>query len=453
MDVSLNNSPMISSTQTRPTPRRRTSHTHSRTPVPVLPPKQSLSAEPSVAQLRNEQKVVVAKDLPPHLTPAPDAPSFDIRHDIDAFVERVRAVAMDRPHTPGSHIDWASDDADSLPDLPDWGITSTGVDSGKTNVISPILEDALRPLPSLEPGTPTIASSSDDHSDGDVHDVHEDSSITSSSPQEGSDVPCQDNLMVVGKSPVGLTCKTELDERNTGVGKDLAPDLSKLVPIPRSKSPVSKQPLSGSISPSKAGGRLPIHPSLPLKPITTAEPETSEADRQIHLPSAVSKPSFESGLGQSMHAPAQKVVLPESQSVKSQSPERGLAASMHAPVASTRSAPSHISSHSAPDLSPFQPAHSRSRASGRSLHHRQPHSTSVTNFSDHHLDSDRAGRGEMAQHARTHSSPPTGLGTSTAHTRSIHATRPVITGDAISRLARTLGGAGIPKREVVGVRD
>ncbi|KAI6035230.1 hypothetical protein F5J12DRAFT_778731 [Pisolithus orientalis] len=51
----------------------------------------------------------------------------EVRHDIEALVERVRAVAMaeNRPTTPGSHIDWAGDEDDSLPDLDDWGVTTT----------------------------------------------------------------------------------------------------------------------------------------------------------------------------------------------------------------------------------------------------------------------------------------------------------------------------------------
>ena len=65
---------------------------------------------------------------------------------------------MDRPNTPGSHIDWAGEEDDSLPDLDDWGVTSStagtadagGSDAGASRIISPILEDTLKPLPSLE---------------------------------------------------------------------------------------------------------------------------------------------------------------------------------------------------------------------------------------------------------------------------------------------------------------
>ncbi|EPQ59365.1 hypothetical protein GLOTRDRAFT_109649, partial [Gloeophyllum trabeum ATCC 11539] len=64
---------------------------------------------------------------------------------------RASVIAGNRPTTPGSHIDWAGEDDDSLPDLDDWGYT-TKTDPGtvtveKANVISPILEGQLKPLP------------------------------------------------------------------------------------------------------------------------------------------------------------------------------------------------------------------------------------------------------------------------------------------------------------------
>lgn len=94
-----------------------------------------------------------AKDLPPHIaTAAPTTPATELKNDIDALVTRVRAVAMDRPHTPGSHIDWADDD-DSLPSLNDWGYTAEVTASAQPEepqtVIPPILED--EPLETVIP--------------------------------------------------------------------------------------------------------------------------------------------------------------------------------------------------------------------------------------------------------------------------------------------------------------
>ncbi|KAI6034327.1 hypothetical protein BKA83DRAFT_4188321 [Pisolithus microcarpus] len=97
-------------------------------------------------------------------TLSPLLPRKDFRHDIEALVERVRAVAMaeNRPTTPGSHIDWAGDEDDSLPDLDDWGVTTTHImaDEERDEGISPILGDTLKQLP--EP-----------HSDAGHHDKQE----------------------------------------------------------------------------------------------------------------------------------------------------------------------------------------------------------------------------------------------------------------------------------------
>lgn len=87
-----------------------------------------------------------AKDLPHHLAATTaTAPTTELKSNLDALVERVRAVAMDRPHTPGSHIDWADDD-DSLPDLNDWGykgdVAASVQPEEPPTSIPPIFEDA-----------------------------------------------------------------------------------------------------------------------------------------------------------------------------------------------------------------------------------------------------------------------------------------------------------------------
>ena len=96
------------------------------------------------------------KDPPPHLVPRnprTPIPSCDSNKDIDALVERVRAVAMaeNRPSTPGSHIDWAGEDDDTLPDLDDWGITAISTTDSKAPAMSPIIISGLKPLPELTP--------------------------------------------------------------------------------------------------------------------------------------------------------------------------------------------------------------------------------------------------------------------------------------------------------------
>ncbi|CAL1701377.1 unnamed protein product [Somion occarium] len=348
--------------------------------------KASLTVESAPSRLRP----VTAKDVPPHLAP-PDTPHFDIKHDIDALVERVRAVAMDRPNTPGSHIDWAGEDDDSLPDLDDWGVPSntepepeksTGTldEAEKSVVISPILENTLKPLPTIadvDVSTPPAMTTSNNE----VVTPMEQSSAKAATPE----------LSSVAEHAQSTT------ERHEAQTEQEAAD-----------SQVSKPVDSGS--PAKA----PLHPSLPPKP----------------TPSLDLSKWPQGGLAESIHAPSADARS------KEPSPERGLAASMHAP-SSTSSAPSLISSHKVPPAGrggPFYPAHGRSQTVGR---YKQPFSAPSGSFPGYLSDSDRPRRGDQAYHARTHSSPPTGPG---AATRAHHTTRPVLTGDALSRLARSLGG-------------
>ncbi|CCM04811.1 uncharacterized protein FIBRA_07004 [Fibroporia radiculosa] len=416
--------PMFSSAPARPSNRRKRSHSKGSV---TAPSKSSVSSESSLS--RSERNSSISKDLPPHLSSSADHPSFDIRHDIEALVERVRAVAMDRPHTPGSHFDWATDDDDSLPDLPDWGVSVAQAgqlgDTGKASVISPILEDALKPLPSLDPGTPIAAMS-----DNCVERITVDSpTVAQDRISEHSEVVCHDTP-IAGEQDTSLS-----DAEQLGSNHNISTTKCEVV--------AESMPSSSShLSPQVIGTQPSLHPSLPPKPVTTMDSASSRRHPATVHKASSAEPVLD-GLAQSMHAPTPKSARMDG-TVGDQSPDRGLAASIHAPIPSSRSAPSHLSTHPFVDM-PHQAAYNRSRTLGRG--HRQPHSASVSHFSDHQSDLDRNGRNN-AHHARTHSTPPPGSGTSAAHgrSRSNYATRPVITGDAISRLARTLGGSA-PKRD------
>ena len=416
------------------------------------------------------------------MTPS-DVHTFDIKSDIEALVDRMRSVAMDRPHTPGSHshFDWASDDDDSLPDLPDWG-TSNAKQDVKASVISPILEDALKPLPSIEPGSPFTVPMTE-----------------SGSPNIASPVKLQPQVIEAEKEkPTADVQKAQA----RSIPKTQEPAVDKVEAQPKaplgahrpatpSAEPESSSepaPAPSKVSPTKATSKPPLHPSLPPKPAASLDAtptkrptrqDTGPGHKRGKRSATVAEPMAESGLAESMHAPkksvdepvhapksgvAESMHAPQSglteamhapkptaeskpkekeqeteQAPKDDAPEEGVAASMHAPGRSTesQSAPSHISSHPIPDPPPH---YSRSRGPLRG--HRQPYSASVTSFS--HPDLDRA-RADSAHHTRTQSSPPTGAGAGHAHSRSVHA-RPVITVDALSRLARTLGGP-TPRRE------
>ncbi|OBZ76689.1 hypothetical protein A0H81_04010 [Grifola frondosa] len=396
--------------------KRRRSSAASKTSAHSASSKKALSTEPSLAQLR--EKPAVAKDIPPHLV-VPETPSFDIKHDIDALVERVRAVAMDRPNTPGSHIDWAGEEDDSLPDLDDWGYTTElSHVSEKVTLISPILEDALRPLPSLDAGTPTIASNVVVNG-GEAK--RSEQNATPSGAEEASTKASQ------AGQPNGK------DGAANKRSEDGALEDGSQSAVRGSRDPSSspqKTP-SSKASPQKAAAKLPFHPSLPPKPVTTFQPSASKRPARYAV----------SDLVQSV-APPERIIITSLS-------EGASVTTTHAPGSPRTPSEMPSGGESSPEragLPPLPPAHffhaahGRSRTVGRPAGFRAPYSPPAD-----YLNSDR-GRIDKAHHARTQSSPPTGTGS-----RAAHATRPVITVNAISMLARSLGGNGGMKREAASV--
>lgn len=354
-------------------------------PPPSVPRKPSLSPENGV----KEKAAPPPKDVPPHLAPPskPVPAPFDIKHDIDALVERVRAVAMDRPHTPGSHIDWAGDDDDSLPDLDDWGVHPTvpadaeSVSaSSAASVISPILQDTLKPLPTLNDiDIPTPSIKLHEVQD-DAHDGH-----------AGDETP-----------------------------RETVPPSGPLTPTEASRSPAdvdagSRAAPSSIASLSNSGSSKPSRTPSPTKRAARG----SAANNDVATSGRTPRPPHL----ESRDAPSKE---------SSPSPsDRSLSASIHA-LPPSASLPKHLGPR--PPRGGFIPAHGRAHTVGR--YKPEPHS-----------DTDRPRRGDAFSHGRNHSTPPTGPGTAHAHARTPHATRPVISVDAISRLARTLGGAPLPRRE------
>lgn len=325
-----------------------------------------------------------AKDVPPHMAPLPVlVHQSELVHNIEAFVERVRAVAMDRPHTPGSHFDWAGDEDDSLPDLDDWGVTSSLSTTGPitevaesepagVSVMSPILQDTLKPLPSVA----------------------------------DTDIP---------------TPSIKLHEVN---GVEHADDIG----VPAIVEDATPHSAPGVATPSVGTGAM----SASAETVSAPTVENKAEDRQsLHSASAglaesslPNKPAFRAGRPQSVDLSFQA----------SSPPERGLSASMHA-ISSSQSPPNnlHARSFTHAPRDGFQPSHNRAHTVGRFKN-------------DSHSDSDRPRKSDYS-HGRNHSTPPAGPGAHGLHPRAPHATRPVISGDAISRLARTLGGSSISKRE------
>ncbi|KAF9468938.1 hypothetical protein BDZ94DRAFT_1244974 [Collybia nuda] len=363
------------------------------------------------------------KDTPPHLAHVTN--SFDMRHNIDALVERVRAVAMadNRPSTPGSHIDWAGDDDDSLPDLDDWGVTPAISTGEKHQMMSPIVVDGLKSLPTdpvVKPLTPSP--------------LEKETLLPSS--------PAIKSLQSFATSPaVAKSTNSRLSP------KDKHPDLiekgeTEDHAIPQTLS-INLLNDNTHLSSSKAA----LHPSLPPKPATA---ETIIPPKSWHGPNATPmrnpsppKQPFtdaevlveDQGLTHSIHAPE----LATDGLLSDHKPREGLAASIHAPqnLLESASAPSNLSTYSSSPTEPriYNPTHTRAHTVGRPIQdHRDNPRTSRSGYST------PRGVSSGGYHARTHSTPPAG---SALNNNRPHA-RPVITGDAISRLARTIGNTTLP---------
>ena len=379
------------------------------------------------------------KNTPPRLSASPTMGS-SARTNIDSLVEHVRALAMDhRPSTPGSHIDWAGDDDDSLPDLDDWGVPSSSVaptnpDPGTTaniekaqlQLMSPILDDSLKQLPqSFDKTSPSPSVGSG-----------------SLSPNIANGVPVllvngSDNAADAGvakASPsVGVynleDCSTRLPEPLSGMG--LASPPSNSQPLDSSHPPEQAPALVLNLVPSKD--------TPPHAPVTTPElPPTSSFT-----------PPIQSGrsLADSIHAPhcdahtPAPTPPPEARGTESavDTSTKGFTATVNVPAPKSNESetnPSEGAQRSAPP--PRNLTHGRSHTVGRP----PPFSAGAKRgfFSS---SSTPGVKGPHHGHGRTQSSPVT-------HRR--QQSRPVITMDAMTRLAKTLGTA-LPKREVAATNS
>ncbi|KAG2348676.1 hypothetical protein BDR05DRAFT_956018 [Suillus weaverae] len=405
--------------------RRRTStNQHVKPPLngatkPSIPSSTSLRPQKPRAASTTSSSIAPRKDIPPHLAAAHEA---EIRHDIDALVERVRAVAMaeNRPSTPGSHIDWAGEEDDSLPDLDDWGVTTTHTNTSsdeRRDEISPILADALKPLP--EPQT------------------------------EGDDVEDEEE-------------EHHMEPLNDDVDGEITKDSSDSSPL--SNTPDTFTTATTDVHNSPAAAVAPetimhtdkpsLHPLLPPKPVAArASLRASSARSNLISKSALIVGSEEppatkgGGLSLSIHAPSLAEVEAPERTLSSSSSDHGLAGSIHAPkgLLESHSAPSLLSPGAPSPARTYSPSHGRSKTEGRPAF---PHPRTAAINQRAIRSGTSSPLGPLVHtHARNHSTPPDGAGQ-----RAPHSVRPVITGDALSRLARTIGGIpGMPRARGVAV--
>lgn len=404
--------------------RRRTTTQHAKPPIngatkPSIPSSTSLRPQKPRAASTTSSSIAPRKDIPPHLAAAHEA---EIRHDIEALVERVRAVAMaeNRPSTPGSHIDWAGEEDDSLPDLDDWGVTTTRTNTSadeRRDEISPILADALKPLP--EPQT------------------------------EGDNAEDEDE-------------EHHMKTLNDGVDGEITKDSSDSSPLSNTPDTSITTTTDAHDSPAVVVTRETIahadesspHQSQPPKPVAARDSLcASSAHSNLISKSALivggeeSPTTKRAGLSQSIHAPSLTEAEAPERTLSSSSSDHGLAGSIHAPkgLPESHSAPSLLSPGAPSPARTYSPSHGRSKTEGRpALPH--PRTAAINQRAIRSGTSSPLGP-PVHTHVRNHSTPPGGVGQ-----RAPHSVRPVITGDALSRLARTIGGMpSMPRAQGVAV--
>ncbi|KAK0453232.1 hypothetical protein EV421DRAFT_1762958, partial [Armillaria borealis] len=403
-----------------------------------------INAPPAASERPSRQR---NRPAPLNAPPKAASPSpsnvnhLDVRHNIDALVERVRASAMAeaRPTTPGSHIDWAGDEDDTLPDLDDWGVKTKLPSEPEDSAISPIIVEGLTPLPDLV-SKPSFAE----------HDGLSPSMASIYPPSSGSPRQMDSALSEESKK------EDEVSLNEADVAAFLQPKPSVLV------VDTARAPLHPSLPPKPASSVVSVNPRRGATPMRNRTPPKNNKSGISSKPAEQPKPieqfkpteqanatdtsitteNSKSDLDQSLHVPSQPKPL-----LVVDPPKPGLEASIHAPKpGEPTSAPSDITTYAASRNGPhaYNPTHNRNFTVGRQppIQHPSPMHLNPRNARSG-ASTPRRGFVQDGYHARTHSSPPT-----VDNHRPHHASRPILTGDAISRLVKTIGGTS-PRSTVV----
>ncbi len=395
--------------------------------------------------------------LAPHTAPLPPAaakglavqPPKSARADIDAFVERARASVINgsegRPSTPGSHIDWAGDDEDDgLPDLDDWGVTSVKDASQEVEMISPIIVDGLKltPLPDLQPIPHTEGELSATSSPK----LHVHPSLPSK-PQAATPVlPHSRRDKGAGIRPVGRGGKNSTaNSRNPTAPPSPNPTPKYLnvngngPPPPRNPSPHPRPP------PSPRFQNLMPHPHSP-NPYAQPAPFVHPYSR-AHTP--LQPPPANDGLSASIHAPKPA----DAGEITFASISGSFTDHTHTtPTPSFKELDDNANKKNEGSIGGGETAFDRHLLSAT---HGRAHSTGRPFFGNPRFREGRGGNfngggrgfdkfGNGNGHVNGDgqgSVNGSGNGNGHARTQSAPPRRPIITGDAISRLARTINGA------------
>jgi len=191
-------------------------------------------------------------------------------------------------------------------------------------------------------------------------------------------------------------------------------------------------------------------PSDSIEPPVAATEETSKSIEQAST--ALETPTAPVVAAEVSSPLAAELVSSASSpdNAEDESNKPGLAASMHASISLPESASLPDLAHPMPIVPHgFNPTHQRAHTVGRAqaFNHVNTAPAFQQRFSRSGASTPRGGYGPQPYHGRTHSSPPTGSGLNPR----VHSQRPIITGDAISRLARTIGGIPPPRVKEVSV--
>ncbi|KAK0498399.1 hypothetical protein EDD18DRAFT_1157563 [Armillaria luteobubalina] len=428
--------PPTPTTASRTSNRRQRSQNQSKVPKDV--PK--INAPPPTSERPSRQRSRPAPLNAPPKAASPSPSNTNHRPDIDALVERVRASAMAeaRPTTPGSHIDWAGDEDDSLPDLDDWGVKPKFLSEPQDSAISPIIVEGLTPLPDLV-SKPSFAE----------HDGLSPSMASIYPPSSGSPPQMDAELPEESKKEEEVSLKklTQPPSFNLNLAFLLLirPEhpftLPYLPNLFRQLYQATRDEALRRAENNKNGSAS--KPAEQPKPIEQSKPTEQTNATETSVTTENSKPDLE----QSLHAQSQPKPL-----LVVDPPKPGLEASIHAPKPGEPiSAPSDITTYAASRNGPhaYNPTHNRNFTVGRqlSIQHPSPMHLNPRNARSG-ASTPRRGFVQDGYHARTHSSPPT-----VDNHRPHHTSRPVLTGDALSRLARTIGGISPRSTVVAGPKE
>ncbi|KAF5321159.1 hypothetical protein D9619_001148 [Psilocybe cf. subviscida] len=281
--------------------QRRGSKAPAPVPAPInvlkvnkdLPPHLAARSAPHTAPLVPSSASASASLAPSAPAPQPASPS-PLRPDIAAFVEHMRASAMTDSSTAASvngdahHIDWAGDDDDSLPDLDDWGVSRERLHmepvEGKEHK-----EEA--PEDVNEEGEDEEEEVQEEDADDDYepeqeeatqdHDGHLSPLLTMSGLRALPDVHADETH----SNHVVVEAEDETTPATPRAGSDSISSLSTAASISTAPTTASSNSSanasSASVSASASSStpqsqsqpwRMPLHPSLPAKPVVAPPP-------------------------------------------------------------------------------------------------------------------------------------------------------------------------------------